>query len=141
MGTVLGNISHCAKKFMEIRMINMAVQGKFLTLKQASKYQRGNKQSQLNLLKPISRDTALDCDYWGVQCVCGSWRIRQKSDSYNLECYDCSREFPKTFVSKCKHCQIPLFKERLHYIVKHGKCKDCQSPIVLPHELILIAKS
>lgn len=141
MATVIGNISHCAKKFMEIRIFNMGEQGKFLTVKQASKYQRGNKQSHLNLLKPLSRDTALDADYWGIQCVCGSWRIREKVDSGKLECYDCELEFDKTYVSKCKHCQIPLFKERLQYIVKNGKCENCNSQQVLPPELLLIANS
>lgn len=140
MATGIGNISHCAKKFMEIRMLNMEEQGKFLTLKQASKFQNGAKQSQLALLKPLSRDTAMDGGYWGIQCVCGSWRIREKQDGGKLECFDCDKEFPKTFVSKCKHCQIPLFKERLVYIIKNGKCKNCKTSQELPEELIAMAK-
>jgi len=141
VATIVGSISTCVKKFMEIRIENMGNQGKFLTLKQLTKFQNGGKQSQLNLLKPPTRDTALYLKYWGIQCICKSWRVREKQNSNKLECYDCNKIIPKAHVSKCSYCHIPLYKERLLYMVKHkNRCKDCGSYNDLPEELVLVAK-
>jgi len=142
LATVLGNTNKCAKVFMEQNIINLTEQNKFLTLKQATKFQKGNRQSQLNILKPISRDTALFLDYSGVQCTCGSWRVRDKAESNNLECYDCDKVLPPGHISKCEHCQIPLYKERLAWMVKHkNKCQNCDTRNNLPDELIQYANS
>jgi hypothetical protein len=140
--TVLGNVSKVVKKFMEIRINHMEEQGKFFTVKQLTKFQRGGKQSQLNLLKPLTHDIAVYQKYWGIQCVCGSWRIDEKQDGSDLECYDCDKVFPKTHISKCSGCQIPLYKERLQYMIKHkNKCQNCETKNDLPLELVEYARS
>jgi len=76
LSTILGSVNKCAQVFMEQNLIRLKEQGKFFTLKQATKFQRGGKQSQLDILKPISRDTALYLNCSGVQCTCGSWMIQ-----------------------------------------------------------------
>jgi len=142
LATVLGNTNKCAEIFMAQNMKYLKEQNKFLTLKQATKFQKGNRQSQLNILKPISRDIALFLDYSGVQCTCGGWRVRDKADSRDLECYDCDKVLPQGHISKCSHCQIPLYKERLVWMIKHNnKCQNCESENDLPEELIQYANS
>jgi len=142
LATVLGNTNKCAQVFMEQNLSRLKEQGKFFTLKQATKFQKGSKQSQLNILKPNSRDTALYLDCSGVQCTCGSWRVRDRSDSNNLECYDCGKILPQGHISKCEHCQIPLYKERLAWMIKHkNKCPNCEIKNDLPQELVAYAKS
>ncbi len=142
LATVLGSTNKCAQVFMEQNLIRLKEQGKFFTLKQATKFQKGGKQSQLNILKPISRDTALYLNYSGVQCTCGSWRVRDKQESNKLECYDCGKILPKGHISKCEHCQIPLYKERLQYMIKHkNKCQNCETKNDLPEELVQYASS
>lgn len=138
LSTVLGNTHKCAEVFQDQIIKLMKDEGKFLTLKQATKFQRGGKQSQLPLLKPTSRDTAIFSGYWGIQCVCESWRVRLKENNHSmLECFDCEKTFSKEFISKCTHCQIPLYKERLQYMVKHNnKCESCQCENDLPQEII-----
>ena len=142
LATVLGSTNKCAEVFMEYNLTLLKEQGKFFTLKQATKFQKGGKQSQLNILKPKTRDVAVYLDYTGVQCTCGSWRVRDKSDSHNLECYDCNKVLPHGHISKCSNCQIPLYKERLAWMVKHNnKCENCETKNDLPEELIVYAKS
>lgn len=152
LATIMGSVNKCAEIFMEQNLIRLKKQltisvrtGKpvpFFTLKQATKFQKGGKQSQLNILKPKTRETALYGDYSGVQCTCGSWRVRDKQDSNDLECYDCDKVLPKGHISKCISCQIPLYKERLVWMVKHNnKCENCEVKNDLPQELILYAKS
>ena len=142
LATVLGNTNKCAEIFMEQNLKRLKEQGKFFTLKQANKFQKGTKQSQLNILKPISRDTAIYLDCSGVQCTCGSWRVRDKLESNQLECYDCDKVFPRGHISKCEHCQIPLYKERLNWMIRHkNKCPNCEIKNDLPEELIQYAKS
>jgi len=139
MATVLGNTNKCAEIFMEQNLIHLKEQGKFLTLKQATKFQKGNKQSQQLILQPISRDTALYEGYLGIQCTCGSWRVYEIPQG--LECYDCDKKLPKQYIPKCTFCQIPLYKERLLHIAKTKHCEDCNSEIDLPQELIEYANS
>ena len=142
LSTVLGSVNKCAQVFMEQNLIRLKEQGKFFTLKQATKFQRGGKQSQLDILKPISRDTALYLNCSGVQCTCGSWNVKDKNDSNDLECYDCGKVLPQGHISKCRHCQVPLYKERLEYMIKHNnKCQNCDAENDLPQELIQYAKS
>lgn len=151
MATILGSVNKCAETFMEQNLIHLkkqliisTVTGKpvpFLTTKQATKFQKGMKQSQQIILKPTSRDQALFLDYTGVQCECGSFRVRQKLDSYSLECYECGASLPPGHISKCTHCKIPLYKERLLHIVKTSKCENCNDTVDLPQVLIDYAKS
>ncbi len=141
LATVVASTNKCAGVFMQQNLSHLKQQNKFLTLKQATKFQKGMKQSQLNILKPITRDTALFLDYSGVQCVCGSWRVRNRADPKKLECYDCDKVLPLGHISKCQHCQIPLYKERLLYMIKHkNKCPICNTKNDLPDELINYAK-
>jgi len=142
LATILGSTNKCAQIFMEQNLIHLKEQGKFLTLKQATKFQKGMRQSQLFILKPTSRDQALFLDYTGVQCTCTSWRVRQRLDSYKLECYDCDSILPPSHISKCNNCQIPLYKERLLYMINNkNKCENCETRNDLPEELIQYAKS
>lgn len=142
LATVVASTNKCAEVFMHQNMLHLKEQHKFLTLKQATKFQKGGRQSQLNILKPISRDTALFLDYYGIQCTCGGWRVRDKPDSRNLECYDCDKILPQTHISKCEHCQIPLYKERLVWMLKHqNKCQNCDTKNDLPKELLLYVKT
>lgn len=151
LSTILGSVNKCAEIFMEQNLIRLKKQliigvrtGKpvpFLTLKQASKFQKGMRQSKLHILKPLTMDEALYLDYIGVQCECGSYRIRQKLDSYNLECYDCDNILPPFHISKCEYCKVPLYKERLVHIVKTGKCDNCNEIINLPIQMIQDIKS
>lgn len=136
LATTLGNTNKCAEVFQGVVFNHMKEQGKFLTSKQANKFQNGDKQSKLNIFKPISRDTALYARYTGIQCTCGSWSVRVKTNTNSLECYDCDRVFPKQHIPKCSHCQIPLFKERIKHIADTGKCKDCEGEVKLPDEIL-----
>lgn len=142
LATVLGNTNKCVEVFMEQNLIRLKEQGKFFTLKQATKFQKGSRQSQLIILKPNSRDSALYGRFSGVQCTCGSWSVRQRQDDNKLECYICDNVMPPGHISKCENCQIPLYKERLQYMTKHqNKCPECKVKNDIPQELIQYAKS
>jgi len=95
LATVLGSTNKCAEKFMEYNLTLLKEQGKFFTLKQATKFQKGGKQSQLNILKPKTRDTSIFLGCSGVQCSCGGWNVKDKNDSNDLECYDCDKAITK----------------------------------------------
>jgi len=137
LATVMGNTNKCGQIFQQIIMTHMEEQCKFLTQKQATKFQVGGKQSQLYLLKPTSRDFAIYEDYTGVQCTCGSWRVRPKADNAsNWECYDCDMVMPKQHMPKCHNCQIPLYKDRIQHIIKTNKCDNCNETVDLPQVLI-----
>ncbi len=142
LSTVLGSVNKCAQVFMEQNLIRLKEQGKFFTLKQATKFQKGGKQSQLEILRPISRDTALYLNCSGVQCTCGGWNVKDKNNTNDLECYDCGKVLPQGHISKCRHCQVPLYKERLEYMVKHNnKCENCDIENDLPQELVQYVQS
>lgn len=141
LATVMGNVHKCAEIFMEQNLIRLKEQGKIFTLKQATKFQKSGKQSQLLILKPIDRDTAIYLDCSGIQCDCGSWHVKNKQDSRKLECYDCGEILPPGHISKCEYCHIPLYKERLIHIVKTGKCENCNEDVNLPQTLIDYAQS
>ena len=137
------SVSDGAEKFQLYKIeLQKSLNKKFLTTKQATRYQKGDKTSTLPLLKPYTRDEAVYLDYFGVECVtCKSWRVRQKNDSNKVECYDCGADFMAKSASKCRYCQIPLYKEDLSHIVKTGKCENCNTENDLPLELITYAKS
>lgn len=140
--TSSGSLSEGAGEFMQIRIKLLLNQRKsILTAKQGKKFQMGDKASQLPLLKPLTRDTAVFLDYFGVQCECNSWRVRHKPDTTNVECYDCGKEFPAKTISKCRYCQMPLYKENLKHIADTKKCNNCNTEIILPEELIEYANS
>ena len=139
LSTVIGNVSKCAELFMNNNLKLLKEQGKFLTTKQASKFQKGDKQSQQYILKPISRDTAIYGGHTGIQCKCGSFRVRHTQNG--LECYDCDYITTGVYIAKCTSCYTPLYKKRLLHIVRTGKCKNCHESVDLPPELIKYAKS
>lgn len=156
--TSSGSLSEGAGEFMQIRIKLLLDQRKsILTAKQGKKFQMGDKASQLPLLKPLTRDTAVFLDYFGVQCECNSWRIRPKPDTRNVECYDCGKEFSAKTVSKCRYCQIPLYKADLKHIADTwqtvedentvgdpmcgGHCPNCNTINRIPEELIEYANS
>ncbi len=140
--TSSGSLSEGAYEFMQTRIKLLHNQKKsILTAKQGKKFQTGDKSSQLPLLKPLTRDTAVFLDYFGVQCKCKSWRVRFKPDTPNVECYDCNNQFPAKTVSKCRYCQIPLYKEDLKHIVDTNRCANCNTENKLPEELVEYANS
>lgn len=141
LSTILGNVNKCAELFMKNNLSHLQEQGIFLTQKQASKFQKGMKQSQQFILKPVNRDTAIYEGYAGVQCTCGSWRIRPTENRNGLECYDCDIITTETYIAKCTSCHTPLYKKRLLHIVKMGKCKNCDEIVDLPQSLIDYAQS
>jgi len=139
LSTVIGNVNKCAELFMKNNLLHLQEQGNFLTRKQASKFQNGMKQSQQFILKPINRDTAIYEGYTGIECKCGSFRVRHTPDG--LECYDCNNIIKGVYIAKCTSCYTPLYKKRLLHIVKTGKCKNCSEPVDLPDTMIEYAKS
>lgn len=112
-----------------------------LTTKQLSRFQHGDRISQLPLFKPTSRDPAVNLEYLGIACKCGSFRVRTKPDSHKAECFDCPNTFVYKTVTKCRYCQIPLYKEDLLYIVETGRCSNCNTENHLPNELIEFANT
>jgi len=143
LATVLGNTHKCGEIHQQIIIMHMKEQGKFLTQKQATKFQNGGRQSQLYLLKPTDRDFAQYEGYTGTRCDnCMGFRVKLKQDHTNQwECFDCDNVIPPQHIPKCSYCQIPLYKERLQHVVKTGECKNCNQPIDLPQTLIDQAKS
>jgi len=138
-----GDLTDGGVMYMKARTKLLKEQKKnILTTKQLSRYQNGDKISDLYLLKPHSRDIAIFLDYLGIQCIeCDSWRIRKKPDSSDVECYDCEKQFTSKTVTTCRYCQLPLYKEQLHHIIKTGRCESCNTENHLPEELIEYAKS
>jgi len=143
LATVTGNTNKCGEIFQQIIVMRMKEQGKFLTQKQATKFQTGGKQSQLFLLSPTDRDFAIYEGYTGTRCSkCQSFRVRPKSDHTNKwECYDCGEILPKQHIPKCSTCQLPLYQERLKQVAASGKCPECKDAIELPQTLIDQANS
>lgn len=139
LSTVIGNVNKCAELFMKNNLTLLEQQGNFLTTKQASKFQKGMKQSQQFILKPINRDTAIYEGYTGIECKCGSFRVRHTPDG--LECYDCNNIIKGVYIAKCTNCYTPLYKKRLLHIVNTGKCKNCSESVDLPDDMIEYAKS
>lgn len=152
------SISECASKFMEMKVELLKNQtNSILTAKQARKFQIGDKVSQLDLWSPTSRDMAIFGNYIGIQCECGSWRVRTQNNKKDVECYDCKKISNRISISKCRFCQMPLYKEDLKHIVdtwemvteEHptgdamcgGHCPNCNTINRLPAELIEYAKS
>ena len=138
-----GDLTDGGVMYMKARTKLLKQQKKdILTTKQLSRYQNGDKISDLYLLKPHSRDTAIFLDYLGIQCIrCDSWRIRKNPKPSNVECYDCGEQFIAKTAATCRFCQTPLYKEQLQHIVKTGKCDICNKENNLPEELVIYAKS
>ncbi len=134
------SITHAGRGFMKLKHDEYEKLGKFLTPKQIGKFQNGTIEEALPLFKPDSRDTAIFQKYVGIQCQCGSWRVEEKpehtEDGKNLRCLDCRTDFFGKTVSKCRCCQIPLYKEDLVHIIKTNYCENCNTSIELPLELI-----
>jgi len=145
LATTSASVNKCGEIFMEENLLRLKDQstlskrtGKpvpFLTPKQATKYTNGESISKQFLLKPPTRDFAVYLKYTGQECTCGSFLIR------NRVCFDCKKKHQQSHVSKCEHCNIPLWKERLLYIAENGKCEECKEIVDLPEEMIQYAKS
>jgi hypothetical protein len=140
------SITFAGMTFLKSNYIQYEKIGAFLTTKQIGHIQNGITRKSLPLFKPDSRDTALFQKYYGLSCPeCKSWRvyelIAEKSDGSNLGCYDCGISFKEKTVSKCRYCQIPLYKERLVPIIKTGRCEECNNENNLPEELVEYADS
>ena len=133
--------NNAGKIFMKRRYQMMDDAGKFIDPKQTGKFKRGLISDQPVIYKPDSRDIAIFGRYVGLQCPhCESWMVKEKTDSKTLvsklECIECEKTFMKKTVSKCRYCQIPLYKERLVHIIKTGRCENCNTDNELPDEIL-----
>jgi len=63
--------------------------------------------------------------------------VDDKASNFSSLAYiDCDHSFKEKTVSKYWHCQIPLYKERLVYIIKTGRCKNYNNENLLPEEIM-----
>lgn len=133
-----------AETFLRSRVKMMEETGKFLTPKQATKFQRGEIGEQSAILDPKSRDIAIFCRYYGQQCSnCNSYCMKEFLDGMKtkIRCVKCGKVEDPATVAKCRFCQNPLYKEDLLHIVKTGRCENCNEENHLPQELIKYATS
>jgi len=135
------SITFAGMTFLKSSYLQYQKIGSFLTTKQIGHIQNGITRTSLSIFKPDSRDTAIFQKYYGLSCIeCKSWRVYElidrKQDGSNLGCYDCGISFKEKTISKCWHCQIPLYKENLVHIIKTGRCEECNNENRLPEELI-----
>ena len=142
------SLTDAGKTFQEVKLQEYEKLGKFLTSKQIGFIQEGVVPEYLSIFKPDSRDSAIFQGFYGLSCPgCLSWRVVEPTDNEsgnaNLKCLDCGDKFKGKTVSKCPHCQVPLYKEDLLHIVKKGRCKvkSCQYEFELPKELADYAQS
>ena len=136
--SMANSVNTAAKKTLEMRIKHMSETNKFLTRKQATKFLTGGKQSKLPLLKPTERDFAIYLGYYGVQCKCKSWRVRMRTNSHQVECYDCELSFPAKSVVRCEFCDVLLYEDRILHVIKTGKCENCDGVLDLPPSLLNI---
>ena len=67
--------------------------------------------------------------YSGLQCIhCDSWMTRKKNiinpNGLNMDCIKCEKSFKGITISKCRYCQMPLYKEELEHILKTWESVD-----------------
>jgi len=137
LATVMGNTNKCGLIFQEVILMHMKEQNKFLTQKQATKFQTGGPQSQLYLLKPTNRDFALYERYTGTRCSeCMSFNVRPSDHTTSWVCFDCNNMMPPQHIPKCSDCHIPLYKERIQHIIKTHKCPNCKVKVDLPQIIL-----
>lgn len=140
------SVSYGAEMFFKTRLDYIAQTRKqLLTPKQAIKFQKGETNIELDIFRPHTRDLAIFHSYYGLQCPkCESWRVKERTDGghqNNLKCFDCDCVFPGKTVSKCRYCQIPLFKDELLHIIKTNHCENCNTEINLPAEVRAFAEA
>lgn len=139
---VESSLTHGAEIFMRTRIKMMEDVKKFLTPKQATKFQRGEIKDQPPILNPKNRELAIFLRYYGQQCSkCNSFCMKEIIEGMKtkVKCITCNNIEDPTTIAKCRYCQIPLYKENLQHIVKTGKCENCNEETTLPEELVLYA--
>jgi len=156
------SVTYAARIIFRVRLSLMDETGKFISSKQLGHIQDGDLPDQLIMYEPDSRDMSIFLRYSGLQCIhCDSWMTRKKHISnpngLNMDCIKCEKSFKGITISKCRYCQMPLYKEELEHILKTweavdedkfqgdqmsgGRCPNCDSINHLPMELIEYAKS
>jgi len=139
---VESSLTHGAEIFMRTRIKMMEDGKKFLTPKQATKFQRGEIKDQPPILNPKNRELAIFLRYYGQQCSkCNSFCMKEIIEGMKtkVKCITCNNIEDPTTIAKCRCCQIPLYKENLQHIVKTGKCENCNEETTLPEELVIYA--
>ena len=134
------SVGHAASLYMRHRLEKTEKIRNFLSKKQALKYQKTNAASQLHILQPHDRDTALMLDCVGQQCPkCRSWKTRVTEDDRHMAvCIDCEAKFGIRTIPKCMYCFKLWYAEDLKEIISTGKCTNanCQREIDLPKSIL-----
>lgn len=131
------NVAKAAKKMFELRLLAMATLNKFLTKKQAVKYERVEGISTLPILQIHGRDMALFMDYLGQQCgKCRSWHVRDTGQDTG-RCDKCATVEPIRTIPHCPFCFVPYYGDTLKAVKKTGRCPEaaCNMQLRLPPEL------
>ena len=159
--STMSSITNAGKTYLKVKEYQYNKMGDFITSKQIGHIQHGEIPKYLSLFKPDSRDTAIFQGFFGIPCMkCKSWRVEEKiGNGTNVRCIQCDNRFLAKTISKCKYCQIPLYKEDLldmitayEQRVKNGfenddgqpveyPCPSCNVQNALPDELIEYAQS
>ena len=137
------SVLNAGRLFLKIRADILEEVRKFMTQKQASKFQRGLERPQLPIFQPKNRDESIYMGWYGLQCSqCESWRSREKPDSTGtVTCYDCDNEWPGRTISHCAgagSCGYLLYTEDLKKVKKNGKCPNCKKSLRLPKSLLAV---
>ena len=127
---VEAGLINAAKLFLQTKLVMLDNIRVFITKKQAQKFERGSEPAQISIFKPKDRDEAIFLSWYGIQCKCGSWRVREHTSSTrnNLQCIDCNLEFEGYTLTHCSglgSCGKIWYLEELRHIVKNKKCPAC----------------
>ena len=126
-------LNAACKSYMAQRVLLLNKNSTFITNKQTNKFRNNEEPNILALYTPKTRDEAIYQNYYGVQCKCGSWRVKVKvGGNSNVQCIDCDAMFKGKTVSFCNYCQTPLYDDIIKKIKKTGKCPECKTEVILP---------
>ena len=121
------------KAYMSQRILLLNQSSNWITKKQTNKFRTNEEPDILALFAPKDRDEAIYQGNYGVQCKCGSWRVKEKpGGENNVQCIDCNKIFKGSTISHCKYCQTPFYDDVIKKIKNNGKCPECKTATVLP---------
>lgn len=128
--------------FQKVRMMMLVRATKWITKKQAAKVEGMVEANMIPLYIPKDRDMAVFLGWYGLKCPdCGSWLVRESSDSTSneLECLGCGGEFTGYTVSHCPRCRRLIYLEDVPAIAESGRCPECNHYIRMPKDLVAMA--
>ena len=121
------------KAYMAQRTLLLNQNSNFITKKQTNKFRTNEEPDILSIYKPKDRDEAIYQGNYGVQCKCGSWRVKEKlGNEKKVQCIDCNVIFKGVTISHCKYCQTPFYDSVIKKIKNNGKCPECKTATILP---------